>query len=514
MAWRYVVAVGATVLTYLVTRLFALTSLPPFVDEALHIQWAHDTWDGALGAGAWYGKFLSIKLMALFVMLPIDPLAAGRLAAVTSGLGTMVACLKIGQALFSLRAGIIASCVYALMPLAFFHERMALTDSVQSCFTAWTLFFSIEAARSPSRFDLAKLGSVMSAAVLAKLTAVPVVVFPCLAVVFLGGRNRRQTLRRVAPASILPVALALVLFWRFEDMVPSQAVDVTRSTAATVTVWVTNLRTLGYWSASFLTIPGIVLGMTAATWLAVVQGRPEARLLVAVAGATIGPLVFFSTTWFSRYLTFSAVPLSLLIAEFLCTAADNLRYASGLRRRLATVPVLLGALYVVAAARLDWNIISAPYTAAIPAEDRRQYLTDWSSGYGVSHAAEYLTAASVEQASGINVVRYHYWDHPLLGLNLYLNPSDRLHVHTLDAGRPDVAAEVGALAESRPTFLVLNLANTGNAQPLPWSVMTTIRGEMVWTAPRPGTGLGLSIWRVRPSSMLEVADHREPARQP
>jgi hypothetical protein len=37
-SWRSVVAVGATICAYLLTRLFALTSMPPFVDEALHIQ--------------------------------------------------------------------------------------------------------------------------------------------------------------------------------------------------------------------------------------------------------------------------------------------------------------------------------------------------------------------------------------------------------------------------------------------------------------------------------------------
>lgn len=507
-------AVGATICAYLLTRLFALTSMPPFVDEALHIQWARDTWDGALLAGAWHGKLLSIKLMALFVALPLDPLTAGRLAAVTSGLGTMVACLKIGQALFSRRAGLIASCVYGLMPLALFHERMALTDPFQSCFTAWTLLFSIRAARSPSRFDVARLGSVMSAAVLAKLTAIPVVVFPCLAVMFLGGRNRRRALLRIAPASILPVVLALILLWRFENMVPIQAADVTASTSTTVTIWLTNLRTLGHWSTSLVTTPGVVLGVVAAAWLAVVQARPEARLLLAAIAITIGPLVFFSTTWFSRYLIFSAVPLSLLVAELLSAASDHLRHSSGLRRGVAAVVVLVGALYVAAAARLDWNIVSAPFAAAIPAEDRRQYLTDWSSGYGVAQGAAYLTSESVAEADGINVVRYHYWDQPLLGLNLYLAPSERLRLHTVDASRSDAGAVIGALAATRPTFLVLNLANAGNAQPLPWNSTAGLRGERAWTEPRPGTQLGLSIWRVTPSPRPETADAGQPPGRP
>src|SRR6185295_2405973 len=137
---------GLLLAAYLVSRLYALSALPVFVDEAMHIRWARETLQGHLLAGSFDGRWLPIKVMAAFVALPLPPLLAARLAAVLAGAGTLVACVLVGRRLYSPRVGSIAGLLYLVAPFALLHNRMALADTFAATFAGAALYFSIAAA--------------------------------------------------------------------------------------------------------------------------------------------------------------------------------------------------------------------------------------------------------------------------------------------------------------------------------------------------------------------------------
>ena len=140
--------VGAAVVGgYLSSRMLFLERLPVFVDEAVHIQWAKSAMGSETELIVQVGKWLPIQWMTLFVHLPLPPLASARLASVSMGLATLAACVMIGRELFSLRVGILAAAVYAMVPFALLYDRLALADVYVSAFAAWATFVAIAMRR-------------------------------------------------------------------------------------------------------------------------------------------------------------------------------------------------------------------------------------------------------------------------------------------------------------------------------------------------------------------------------
>ena len=139
---------GLLCLGYCASRLVVLNKLPIFIDEAVHIEWAQ------LGefTHAWFdGKWLYIRIVALFLHLPVEPLTALRLLSATSGFLTMVACYRIGNALFSRRLALTTAALYILFPYALWHDRAGHADSVALAFGAMTVVCAINLVLSPSQ---------------------------------------------------------------------------------------------------------------------------------------------------------------------------------------------------------------------------------------------------------------------------------------------------------------------------------------------------------------------------
>jgi hypothetical protein len=169
MSRRWVIAVP--LLLALAVRGWNLLELPVFLDEAIHIGWAQDTLDGDRLAGAHDGKWLSIKLMALFIALPLEPLLAARLLSVAAAVVTTAAVVAIGTRLFSFGAGAAAGCVYAALPFVVFPDRMALTDGIASMFAALALLASILYAQTGQWRWTPTIAVLLTAALLAQISA-------------------------------------------------------------------------------------------------------------------------------------------------------------------------------------------------------------------------------------------------------------------------------------------------------------------------------------------------------
>jgi hypothetical protein len=112
-----------------------------FVDEGLHDQRATIVWSLNTNPGQYsQGKLLLYYWIGLFVGGPLTILHVSRTAIALVSLITGAAIYLIGRRLHSHRMGIVALTLYTILPLAVFHERMALADplaSVFSCLIAW-----------------------------------------------------------------------------------------------------------------------------------------------------------------------------------------------------------------------------------------------------------------------------------------------------------------------------------------------------------------------------------------
>jgi predicted membrane-bound mannosyltransferase len=117
--------------TYFLFRLPNLTYQPIFADEAIYIRWAQ-----VMKAEPTL-RFLPLTdgktPLFMWVMMPVfkvidDPLLAGRVMAVFSGLGTLFGAFLLGSIFFNRRVGLFAAFLIATTPYMIFFDRMALVD--------------------------------------------------------------------------------------------------------------------------------------------------------------------------------------------------------------------------------------------------------------------------------------------------------------------------------------------------------------------------------------------------
>ena len=141
------VVAGGLVVTYAVSRLIGLTTLPIFCDEAIHIQWAAQILRGHLLAPLHDGKLLHVWLIALGLRWVSDPLWVARVLAVLEGAIALYACFRIGARLYDRLAGFLCAALYVMCPFTLFYDRTALADGPLSAFAALTLLWSIAVIR-------------------------------------------------------------------------------------------------------------------------------------------------------------------------------------------------------------------------------------------------------------------------------------------------------------------------------------------------------------------------------
>ena len=174
--WKLTILGGLAILLIAFgLRLYNLTLVPVFVDEAIYIRWSQiminestlrfiPLSDGKQPFFMW-ATMAPLKLFS-------DPLFAGRFVSVLAGMGTLIGVFAVSYYLFrSQKAALLASFVYAISPFTVFFDRLALVDSMLSLFGIWTFFFALITFET-KRLDMAMItGFILGLAALTKSPA-------------------------------------------------------------------------------------------------------------------------------------------------------------------------------------------------------------------------------------------------------------------------------------------------------------------------------------------------------
>jgi len=203
---------------YFFTRLFGLTKLPVFADEAIYLRWSQ------VIRAVESLRFLPLtdgkQPLFMWAVIPFqkifsDPLWAGRFLSVLAGWGTLLGIFLSASVLLSWekikklpqdfaqllnpRLFLFTSLVYIFSPFSFFFDRLALADNLLSMFGSLALFLSLLQARL-LRLDLSLLlGLVLGAAWLTKSPAIFFILLSVSTIIFpnikLFKKPNPQTLR-------------------------------------------------------------------------------------------------------------------------------------------------------------------------------------------------------------------------------------------------------------------------------------------------------------------------------
>lgn len=484
---RIVLGLGALLLG---SRLFDLTTLPPFLDETTHIRWAVEIASGERLLRPWnYGKGFSVFLNALLFPWAFDHyLWASRALTVAFGALSLFAGIAAGRRLFDPWTGFVFGLLYVACPFALFYDRLALTDPPMAAFAALALLLTVRLHEDPRPALALLLSLALVAAVLTKATALLVAVIPLAGLLVLG-RIERSRVRAFVMA--LAVASAL-LFWpvlRFFATTSTVRLGVGHEEADLTTRLGTNLPMALSWLLTYLTLPLALLALAGLVLDLRARPRPPLFLSVLVAAPVLA-FAAVSTLWFPRYLVFVIVPALLLAARGLVRLQERLpRWAQA----FVFVAVLAPAL------RLDRDILLEPSRAALPDVDHEQFVLGWPSGYGTEGTVAFVREELRHHPGGLTVVVHvHSRRTTWLALGLEFAREPRVELRDLDLTQAQNLDLLAAWAYTRPTLLVVSPVGPARVRPEPitWAHL----GGLVLRSCKPDGGLCDEVFRLDPRS--------------
>jgi hypothetical protein len=428
----------------------------------------------------------------------MPPLASARFASVSMGLATLSACMLIAAELFGAGAALLAGVLYTVLPFTVLYDRLALADVYVTAFAAWAVVCAVRMTRRELAVDGVGLVLSTAAMILAKPTGAVFLPIPLLAAVLLVERGRRRPYAlRIVPALATGGAMLPFLLWEGygRTLVAEQS-----STQLAWSSVMANMALLGEWLMALLSPAVVWLTLAAVLWAAwqAVRGRRAAAFVVALLVLSTTPYLPVATLWFPRYVLSAVVPVCVLIgamsaafAAALAALVERVAHGWGVAARRVA---LIGLAFVVTldCLRRDVPLVLNPAAAELPAAERSQYVSGWSSGYGLPELAQYLHQHA--ETGTINVVRFARTGVPREGLDVYLRPSASLHVQSVEIADPHAAGTLQALAATAHTFFVAG--SLEDEADLATLAAGTPAAALVWEYVRPGAEARLRVWEL------------------
>ena len=370
-------------------RFYNLTLLPVFADEAIYVRWAQimkaeetlrflPMSDGKQPFYMW--------VTIAFLKFINDPLLAGRVVSVLSGLGTLVGISFLSFLLFkSKKASLIAGVIYTLSPLFFFFDRMALVDSMLAMFGVWTFIFAYLAV-TRERLDYAMIAGFSLGA--AWLTKSPALFFALMLPTLWLFVKSPKRLFKVVPLTLVTVVIGygmynilrlgsnfhMIALRNLDYVYPinhllSSPFDPLKPFLLQAWQW---LVMMGPWPLIVLGLAGLLINWKK-NWKQII-------VLLIWFAAPIVAEAEFAKVLTARYILFT-VPFLVVIAS-----------SAFLEERKNWVKVLtfVLAFFVAQSLVFDYHLLTDPAKANLPRSERSGYLEEWTAGQGIKEAATYI----------------------------------------------------------------------------------------------------------------------------
>lgn len=466
--WWWILGTLIILGLFALTRLYNLTYLPIFTDEAIYIRWSQI---GSRDA-AW--RFISLvdgkqplyTWIAMVLMRFIaDPVFAGRLVSVLAGFGSFVGIFFLGREVFKRnRIGVIASILYLISPFALVYDRMALYDSLTAMLGIWSLYLAVLLVRH-IRLDIALVfGMTLGLGMLNKTSGfLSLYMVPVTLILFdLRKADRFNRFIRwlfyVGIAALISQAMYSILRLSplFTMVGQKDAVFIypfREWIRHPTEFFIGNFRGMFDWLIGYLTWP---------VWIAALlpiltfwKHTREKLLLYSWWLAPFVALALFGRVLYPRFIFFMTMPLLLIAA---LTLEDII-----LRWRKTVMGVVLLMIFMIPSVWTDYLLLTQPTHALIPQADRGQYINDWPAGWGLKEVNQFLLRESQKG----KLVVYTEGTFGLLpyGIEIWLVDKPNIEIHGIWPLLTEPPPEVTESAKSYPTYLV---ANEPNDVPVRW----------------------------------------------
>lgn len=454
----HLVTIGLCVLFFL-TRLSLLTKLPVFADEAIYIRWAQvgqNEPDKYLFLSMLDGKPpLHNWMIAGMLKIIVDPLLASRLISVIFGAGTIFYLHFLILVMSSSRKNAyIGSLLAVISPFFLINQRMGLAESMLTFFFTAGLFHGYKTQTNASNSRQRYLhglvfgltwGLALWTKTNALFFALPYALIPLLKPAP-GVKNLIVKAWPLIMGGIFGGALFASL--KFSPLFPSlfsRSQDYTFTMAEIFNgqwrhVVFNTLPKITGW-ISWYTMPSLIV--------LVFFAFKKNRILLAMVCAYCLPLILFGKILSARYF-FPIAPLVICMIVNGLIAAQQFEW----QRKIS---VALMGISVVWAAVFSAVHILEPDNTWYVADDRRQYLEDWSSGHGISQVRDLIRARLKDHQ--VTVATEGYFGTLPDGLMMYFdNRPEIKNLELYGIGQPISAlpANLYEKAKEREVYIVVN----------------------------------------------------------
>lgn len=459
--WKEIAGITLLVFLYFPLRLISLTSLPIFTDEAIYLRWAQI----ALGDSTWRFISLTDGKQPLFVWATMvfmkfidDPLVAGRLVSVASGLATLIGLILLSYELFKNKTiSFLTGLIYIVFPFAQVYDRMALMDGMVGAFAVWGLYFGVLLVRN-LRLDVAyTLGFILGAAALTKSSGFLAAYLLPFTLILFDFREKRVWHKLVKWGLLALFAFAISqALYSVLRLSPFFHI-ITEKNAIFVypfSEWILhpfnqlfgNFKGLLSWVVTYLTLPLILLIIVGIFNKKFVK---ENFLLFFYFFLPFLALALFGRVIFPRHIYFSS--LSLIPVAALGLYSVSKYFEKKLKLPKASILIILIFLAYPLFVSLGFAI--NPSFATIPDSDRHQYITEWPAGWGVKESIDYFGRQS--QSEKIYVFTGGTFGLMPASLELYLGKNPNIIIKGIWPVEDKMPSEISEKAKVSPTFVLL-----------------------------------------------------------
>ena len=499
--WRSIWPVVVLLILYFATRLFYLTLLPLYTDEAHHVIWAIDI----VERGDFSGALAASRLFPVWVISLVVPLAThdlllgARLVSVEFGVLGLFGCYWLGHHLFDRRVGILAAILYLVVPYTFFHDRMALVDGLLTVWAIYVVLLSLMLSREPNLKYSLSLGVVLALSSITKINGFIFFIFPLIILAIARGWSLRQWPWKSFALAYGVGLLGFVLlladssteWWQIGNRMWMEQAGPNTSLWLT---WLENGKDTLLYLGFYLSWPVFVV-VCLGLGLAVGRHQRDELLLLGIAGVILGMFIFFSRIdkLDSRYLL-PAVPFLLVVAaRTIIGIMDKIRWQG--RQWFSyviTLAIILPALW------FDYWLVTNPSQTPFVKADLKRYVEGKYAGYGLVETSDYLRK-QLSSSPQIIVVYSEKANHTPNILKVYLYDQRQRVIHLdVDFLREDpswVAQRL--LTATAPVFII-------TPDPTPGPTESKINFDTwpyiqrVAHFERPGGSTGVNIYTKKP----------------
>lgn len=384
---------GGLFFVYLITRLLNLTKLPIFNDEAIYLDWG---WRQLHVSGNLFLSLTDAKppllmwIFGLMQSLVKDPLLAGRIVSVLTGLCSLILIYKIAKESSTVKGALFAATCYILIPLFALYDRQALMESSIGLIGLSTYYFTSRLINSQRLKDAVILGIILGLGLFIKSSAILFLITSGSLILIAAFLKKNWSL---IPKGVITVSISQLIispmylqpiFWKTLNMNSRFSLTFPELLSFPIKTWAIHIMEfagISFWQLT----PFILIFAISGLFLYIKSKDPLKIRLSFWFLFTLVLTIIFARNITPRYL----MPILLPLCIFPGYAISKIR------------PIVIFTLLIPGVA-LAVQIFS-PITyfnllnKVTSYSGLNEYITGWPSGYGVPEVIDILKKESTKR---------------------------------------------------------------------------------------------------------------------